>query len=399
MRRTFAAAMMLAGLPALACSRADAPAEFSVRDSAGVAVAESLAPQWTSGSGWSLAESPHLEIGAADEPGHDLHEVSGAVRLTDGRIAIANAGSREIRVFTPEGVLAETFGGAGAGPGEFRSLSRIFLLPGDSLLITDQSLDRLTVFTDSGRVARTAQLAASPDGGLPYVTTRLADGSLLARPGFTFSSRSEPGVHRDTIPIMRYTGDGAFAAEVGRFPDSERFVYNDGGNVFGGERVWGLKTHIAAAGDVLIIARSADHEYHAHDSAGQLLRIVRARRPLRPVTDADIAVLREPAEGEDPASAVFWRRMLDAMEFPTHFPAYAGILTEADGHVWLREYAWPEHEAVRQEWQVFDPDGRWLGAVTMPDGFAPLSVAGDEVLGLYRDDMDVEHLRAYRLRR
>jgi hypothetical protein len=371
---------------------------FTVRDSAGITIAESSAPEWVTREAWSLADVTHIDIGSSTEPGHDLYDVTGFVRLGEGRVAVANSGSSEVRIFSDSGELLHSFGRAGEGPGEFRSMGRIFLLPGDSILVTDTRLDRLTIFSPAGAVVRTAQIEAPPAGTIPSPTVRLRDGSLLARPGFSFGSGSVSGVYQDTVPLLRYGADGSFIAELGRYPGPEYFVYAGEGNVLGGERTWGLRSHVAAAGDGFIVGYSSDYSYETHDANGELVRMVRAHRPVREVTAADIARVKEPSPDDDPANAAFWRRVLDAMEYPTRFPAYAAILTDADGYVWIRDYAWPE-EGVPQEWQVFDRDGRWIGALTMPPGFSVMSIGRSEILGIYRDEVDVEHLHAYRLSR
>lgn len=391
---------MLTAALNVACDRADAPEQYTVRDSVGVTIVESAAPAWAEGAGWSLADTAHLRIGETDAPGHDLYDVRSIVRLSDGRVAVANSGSSEIRIFSGDGDLLQTLGGPGEGPGEFRSLWRMFLLPGDSLLVTDISLDRLTVFSAGGELVRTAQFEASPSERVPTPAARLGDGSFVALPSFTFGSASgaRSQVFQDTVPIMHYSADGGYSGELGRFPGSEYFMFVHDDGLLGGPRIWGRETHIASAGDRVIVGHSADYSYDVLSTRGELVRRVRADRPLRAVTDGDVARMREPDPESDPGSTEMFNRVLDAIPPPAHFPAYEDIEVEADGHVWIREYVWPD-EGAAQEWQVFDPEGRWLGSVTMPPGFTPLTIETDEVLGIFRNDMDVEHLHAYRLSR
>ena len=53
--------------------------------------------------------------------------------------------------------------------------------------------------------------------------------------------------------------------------------------------------------------------------------------------------------------------------------------------------------SVPTGWRVFDRTGRWSGTVTMPARFNPMDIGSDYVLGLWRDEDDVEHVRLYRL--
>lgn len=92
-----------------------------------------------------LAPSPHLVIGAnADDPSDDLFRVGGVAELPGGRIAVINAGTREVLIFGRDGKRLCVAGRRGDGPGEFPSAPA--LVPAqryDSLLV--ESLPRVSV--------------------------------------------------------------------------------------------------------------------------------------------------------------------------------------------------------------------------------------------------------------
>jgi hypothetical protein len=48
---------------------------------------------------------------------------------------------------------------------------------------------------------------------------------------------------------------------------------------------------------------------------------------------------------------------------------------------------------------VFDPDGSMIARLSMPGGFLPTQIGDDFVLGITRDELDVEHVRLYGLHR
>ncbi len=50
-------------------------------------------------------------------------------------------------------------------------------------------------------------------------------------------------------------------------------------------------------------------------------------------------------------------------------------------------------------WMVLGADGQIAAHIQMPPDFAPLLVVGDKVLGLTRDDFDVESLVLFELQR
>ncbi len=100
---------------------------------------------------WSLSSEPLLEIGVREGPeAYQLHRVTGSVRLPGGRILVANAGSRELRLFSPEGEFLRAVGADGEGPGEFRYPSKIRRLSADSILVWDRSLRRISFFDTDG---------------------------------------------------------------------------------------------------------------------------------------------------------------------------------------------------------------------------------------------------------
>jgi hypothetical protein len=84
------------------------------------------------------------------------------------------------------------------------------------------------------------------------------------------------------------------------------------------------------------------------------------------------------------------------MPRPTSRPAFGAFVVDALGHLWVQDFA-PDGAATT--WAVFAPDGVWLGEVTLPDRFRPTQILAAEVLGVWRDDLDVEYARAYALDR
>jgi len=99
----------------------------------------------------TVSPEPVVEIGGSlDHPDDQLFRVAGAVRLPDGRIAVANAGSDEIRIYDEGGRLQRSLGREGSGPGEFRGIRSLYLRPPDWLAVFDATHQRITVYSAAG---------------------------------------------------------------------------------------------------------------------------------------------------------------------------------------------------------------------------------------------------------
>lgn len=49
------------------------------------------------------------------------------------------------------------------------------------------------------------------------------------------------------------------------------------------------------------------------------------------------------------------------------------------------------------EWDVFDPEGRYLGVIELPCSDRALTFAGDRIYGLWEDELDVQYIVAWRI--
>ncbi len=118
---------------------------------------------------WELSAEPETEIGVvAGDPEYELFDAASSLLLSDGRIVVANAGSRQIRYFAPDGVFLKQVGGAGGGPGEFRDLRRLYADEGDTVLALDAAGRRLAVFDPDGSYVRVAARDAAADSLRPF---------------------------------------------------------------------------------------------------------------------------------------------------------------------------------------------------------------------------------------
>lgn len=109
------AGLLVATVLTLGCGEAPRISDaVTVRDSAGIEIIQKSEPgaAWAEGEGWELSERPRLDLGRlGGEEATQFHDVRGAVRLSGGRVVVANGGTGELRFFGPEGEHLLTTGG------------------------------------------------------------------------------------------------------------------------------------------------------------------------------------------------------------------------------------------------------------------------------------------------
>src|SRR5690606_11814210 len=134
-------------------TEAGSPERFAVRDSAGITIVESILDRATPFC--TVATEPTVTIGTTDgAPEYQLFRTFGAARLSDGRIAVVNQGSQELRFYDSDGLYLAASGGEGDGPGEFRNAFTLAVLPGDTLWVGELQPWSWEVFAPDGRWVR-----------------------------------------------------------------------------------------------------------------------------------------------------------------------------------------------------------------------------------------------------
>ena len=163
-------------------------------------------------------------------------------------------------------------------------------------------------------------------------------------------------------------------------------------------RPFGRSTRIGGANDRIYIGTPSTFEIHVHDIDGALNSILRVLGPLEPLTAGEIdAYKQQQLELVESDEALQTRqRELDEIDYPNTKPAFGGVLTEDDDrNLWVQGFAATGYEAVR--WTVFDREHRMLGTVDTPPRFAVSWIGDDLVLGVWRDEFDVEYVQGYAL--
>jgi len=406
MRQTTARLLAL-GLPwvlAAACggdTETPAPPSVTVRDSAGIRIVENRGPAWADGEEWVVASEPEWVVGYDDEL--LLSGVGYIDGHKDGRIAVAHTASEEVLVFSAEGALLSRFGRSGEGPGEFQSLYGAFWSQGDSLVTMDYGNSRISHFSSDGEFGRSQ---ASPEhlAGIPspYLSGALDSGALLFHAWLADAPKVD-GRGLGALIVASSTMDGA--TEAARLPFAHCGAELEGGCAMmpgaplGYPLAGGRSLYHAFGGDFQIVEVSPE---------GGVVQIARVDREPVVIDEEGVAEYREALREEGGAEAV---ENFDGLHgrfgLPEVMPYFRGFIVAPTDEVWVRQYESIAAESYYGEvyprptrgWGVFDPDGIYLGTVRVPSRLQVQAIGPDYLIGIYRDEYDVETIRRYRLDR
>lgn len=368
----------------------------AVRDSAGVTIADYA--QWDPDPlAWTIASEPVTEIGTAEgDEAYQLTGVTSLRRLSDGRIVVANTGTEEVRIYDETGRHLVTTGRKGEGPGEFDGLWWLTVGAGDTVIAYDGNLKRVSLFTADGVFVRSVTLDYAQ--GFPQLAGVFSDGTLLATRGFTFAPSAIDDVVHDSGPVLRFASDGALLDSIGRWLSQEWYVHGTRGETWATSLPFGRGTMVAVGPDGFYVGSSDRFEVQWRDREGHVRRIIRSAQEATPVTGADWARLKaDRMQNVNPRWRPRQERMLAEIPVPSTRPAFGDLLTDPDGNLWVGPSVISRKDP--QVWIVFAPDGRMRGSIQMPTDLRVQDIGRDYVLGVAKDDLDVEHVRLYPLRK
>jgi len=376
------------------------------RDSAGVTIVENTFPSGGLLDRWEVGPEPILNIGTlGGDPHFEFIRVDEGVRLSDGSLLVVDGRAMNVRVFDAEGEFVRWIGGLGQGPGEFQRVALLGVQPGDTVHFSDVGQGRVSRFTSEGEFLRTFRIQSEVRVfGLPAGVFR--DGTILAKtvphedPGEEFDNV----LQRLPIDYLGVDEEGRTVVEFGSLPGPEVAVGRElrgGGGSFNYSRgiPFGKVPATAVSWDRFFMGSADNYEILTLDRDGQLTHIIRLDHVQRPVTgevrarlvEAHVSTLADPTEA--PALREYYR---DA-HYPEFMPAYKRFLTDGVGNLWVEEYR-PWFEGAT-EWLVFDASGRLSARVPLFPGFRVTDIGEHYIMGVFRDEFDVEYVQMYELKR
>jgi hypothetical protein len=417
--RPAALALPIAGLAAVALSGcADSGGDpgsggwaGTTRDSAGITIVENTSEGiWTDADRWTLTEE--LRIGTNEgEPEYQFAAISGIAGLPDGRIAVLDGQAQEFRIFSPDGEHLRTIGRPGSGPGEFgMGAGPVLVAGGDTLLIPDLMNQRLNRYAPDGEPLGSVPMTMGSGMPMLWVDRPAGDVVTQLRP-FALPGSDVPTSGNDVLVVRG--PDGRIRDTLMTFESGGTLELSRGGGsmeatMFAPEPVWAL------SGDRIVFGVNDDFRLSVYREDGTVERIFTMPFTAREVTEADQQVFMSLMEAlwEDfglPPEAI--EIASQSIHFAEMYPAFARIQGGPDATIWvqelrpLAEMAPGDLSAVAQgtpgssTWRVFDRDGVFLGELRTPDRFQPFRFDGDRILGVQRDEYDVQYAVVLRVSR
>ena len=395
----------LAVLPALACEDVDSADGSDVRDgsdtrmqdSADVLIVENPRPPDGSRLGWRVGPEVAVSIGKREgEDPYLLYGATDATRLSDGRIVVVNSSTLELRVFDEAGTHLDTWGGPGEGPNEFDfPIRNIARLPGDTVMVWDSRHSTVSVVDPTGEIARRflVQEPAERRGDAMRPVAVLRDGSILTSPTPGFFATDT-----DVLVELR-DAEGELKSSLGTHAGMERHFDGESLTVY--TVIFGRQLIREAWGELSVVTPNTRYEIRAFAQDGTLARIVRRDHVMRTPTDAHVErYIEDRIPGNAyPEAQAREREGFGPVPVSDHLPAFASMKADALDHLWVEEYEPPGEELPGVIWCVFDPDGKVLGFVETPEGLLIYEIGEDYIVGLVRDEMDVEFIQVWPLDR
>lgn len=386
-------------LAVIACASPGNVSQFTERDSAGLVIAENNLEAFT---GRCVADTmPALTIGGEDsDDDHFLYRVMGTTRLSDGRVAVVNQGTQEVRWYGPDGSLVGRAGREGQGPGEFTEAFLMQAMPGDSVWVGDYPPWQWHVFGPDMKFHRTVRLHPSEINS-PRFSAVMDDGQQI----FSAEGRSSrrDNFEMDSVPLHRFGADGVLLDTAIVIPTGRWGQLGPQPNAFWLQPWFETSARADGRGSTFIVATWNQPELTVYRVGENFTpeRVIRWTTSDRSIPAADVdAAIEDVVTRYPDLEPAMKAMMIDPMIHPDRpvaesYPAVASLVVGRDGRIWVRAHSRPEDDA--QTWLAFSAEGRAECRMELPR-LDIWEFGADYFLTHAEDEDGLELVRMYRFR-
>lgn len=355
---------------------------------------------------WTLDTVPMVMIDGGAE--FDLSSSTVATVLADGRSAVLSRyGRAELMLFDTAGRPERLLARSGSGPGELTGPDEVIVLPGDTLLVIDESNGMLNWYTADSGFVRGVRRTATWSLSCFHPTGRLADGRFVAT-GLCSSNRRLPDGSLNPNTQLVVIGDDFAAVDtVAMIPGSRMTTVEveQGGRKFPA-MMWvrfGQPTTVTAV-DSTIVVGSGEGGYvlDLRDGSGARTGRIVVDRPTNLMADAmrrtiiEQDIERRMARSERPVTREEARRYAEQEPIADTIAAYQRVTATPNGTIWVLDFILPGDSTWTAT--AFRRDGAILGRLTGPThGGMPIWFGDDRVQIRQVDGDGVVRFGVYRI--
>lgn len=372
--------MALAALVIAACAKSDRSAGWTgsvdTLASGTLVVKNPETALWDSASEWRMEED--LRIGSAEGSGPDTFGSIADIAVDSaGHIYVLDRQAKNVRVFNAAGAHVRTIGKEGAGPGEFRDPIAMDLDSAGRLWVVDPGNARYTVIKNGEFVTSHHRPIASYS--LPWA------GGFDSQGRFYDVAFHISGASRGTLSLVRFTsslqlGDTIPLPTGGPKPATLKLGEHSMALVpFTPRLAWLFDPR-----GYIWFGLGDSYRIHQRALTGDTVRIIEREHQRLPVAAEDRAEAREQL-----AWFVKQGGKIDDSDFPALKPVFDQLLLDDTGNLWVG--VTEPHGIPGSVYDVFDPEGRYLGRVRSTAEIASYPsarITGDAMYAASSGEMD-----------
>lgn len=369
-----------------------------------------------------------LGVGVADgDQAYMIGAIDDIAVATNGTMYVLDRSVPTVRVYDATGKFVKNIGQRGSGPGEYRYATAIALAKNGNLLLYDQGNARVNVYTPTGDVVTSWMTkAGSGSGSGKSILTSDATGTTYIRSPIWKRGQAAP----PRWAWFRYAADGTLRdTTYGPEGPSPATLVAQRANASKSTGIPFAPVYYTAVSPLgyFVTSWSSALAVEIHE-AGKPVTSIRREIPLQPVTsrerDSARADVTESMRQTDPAWS--W----DGPDIPRTRAAHLGLRVGDDGAVWVqlakgpklddgsgpgggqpstrmgagnnptgvsRSATWPCPSNSWTLHDLFEPSGRYLGQVKLPERVDVLLTRGDYVWAATCNEDDAPQVVRYKI--
>jgi len=295
-----------------------------------------------------------LSIGVADGAEEYMFAYPNYIDAdSKGNIYVSDAMDKVIKVYDKHGKYVRTIGREGDGPGEFRTISGIFIDKKDNLYVYDGRPRRFTLFNDKGEYKNTIRFPKQDKTVWEFFIDDMNNFLIRERP--RISTRWEGKVITE---INLYKSDMEFVKTIYSEEEKSIAVYRDEGKrTFVGSPYPHVTLAAYLPDGLIVCGNTMKYEFFIHSTReNSTKKITRSYKPIKVTGKEKDDYFKEYTSY---SRFKFKRSILEKIIFvPKEKPPFRRIIADESGYLIFVTYEEDKKENIKCD--LFDKDGNFL---------------------------------------